>query len=155
MNNMQNDKVIASNRQVLRDYTIEKSYEAGIELFGSEVKSIRAGKVNLKGSFARVDEGQVYVFNMHINPYEYSRDEIDAVRKRRLLLHKKEIHQIFGKLTQKGYTLLPLKIYYKKRYVKIEIGLGKGKREYDKRHAIKEKQALREIKKGMAVEKGR
>jgi SsrA-binding protein len=92
---------------------------------------------------------------MHINPYEYSRDEIDAVRKRRLLLHKKEIHQIFGKLTQKGYTLLPLKIYYKKRYVKIEIGLGKGKREYDKRHAIKEKQALREIKKGMAVEKGR
>ncbi|MFC1548844.1 SsrA-binding protein SmpB [Candidatus Omnitrophota bacterium] len=138
-------KNIVTNRQAFRDFHIEKKFEAGIELFGNEVKSLRAGKANLKGSFCRIEKGEVFVFNMHINPYEFSSDETDPVRPRKLLLHKSEIGHIDIKLTQQGYALVPIRVYIKRGYAKIEIGLGKGKKHYDKRHALKEKQAKREI----------
>ena len=142
----QNNKAVVSNKKALRDFHIEKTYEAGIELFGKEVKSLRAGNANLKGSFARIEKGEVLLFNMHISPYEYSReDETDPLRPRKLLLHKAQIRQLETKLTQQGYTLVPLKVYFKKSYAKIELGLGRGKRLYDKRHAIKEKQAKKEM----------
>ncbi len=146
---MEEKKVIISNRQATRDFDIEKTYEAGIQLFGSEVKSIRAGKANLKGSFARIDNGQAMIFNMHINPYEFSREETDPVRTRKLLLHKAQIIQIDTKLKLKGYTLVPLKVYFTKRYVKVEIGLGKGRDLYDKRQQIKKGEAAREMKRAL------
>lgn len=147
------NKAIVTNRQALRDFHIEKTYEAGIQLFGNEVKSLRAGKANLKGSFARMDHDEVFLYNMHISPYEYSCEETNPLRVRKLLLHKAQIMQIIGKLSQKGYTLVPLKVYFANRYVKVEIGLGKGKRMYDKRQDIKKSEAQREIKRAMRVKK--
>lgn len=147
--NMAENRILVSNRQALRDFHIEKTYEAGIELFGNEVKSLRAGKANLKGSFARVDNGEVFLYNMHISPYEYSHDETNPIRMRKLLLHKAQIMQIVGKLTQKGYTLVPLKVYFTKKYAKVEIGLGRGKNLYDKRQDIKKSEAQREMKRAM------
>jgi SsrA-binding protein len=146
---MEENRILISNRQATRDFEIEKTYEAGIQLFGSEVKSIRAGKANLKGSFARIDNGQAMIFNMHINPYEFSREETDPVRTRKLLLHKAEIIQIDTKLKLKGYTLVPLKVYFSKRYVKVQIGLGKGRNLYDKRQEIKKGEAAREMKRAL------
>ena len=141
----ENMKIVATNRQALRDFHIEKKFETGIELSGNEVKSLRAGKVNLKGSFARIENGECFLYNAHINPYEYSREESDPLRKRKLLLHKAQIRQLDIKLSQRGYALVPVKIYFKGSYAKVEIGLGKGKKLYDKRVALKEKQAKREI----------
>lgn len=146
---MAENRILVTNRQALRDFHIEKTYEAGIELLGNEVKSLRAGKANLKGSFARVDDGQIFLFNMHISPYEYSLAETNPVRVRKLLLHKAQIIQIMGKLTQKGYTLVPLKVYFTRKYAKVEIGLGKGKNLYDKRQDIKKGEVQREIKRAM------
>ena len=142
---MPENKATISNKQARRDFHIEKTYEAGLELFGNEVKSVRAGKANLKGSFARIERGEVFLYDMHITPYKYSQEEVDPVRSRKLLLHKKEIAYIEVKLTQQGYALVPLKVYFKRSYAKVEIGLGKGKKLYDKRHALKEKQAKREV----------
>lgn len=146
---MTNNTIIVTNRQALHDFHIEKTYEAGIVLCGNEVKSLREGKANLKGSFAKVENGEIYLYNMHINPYEFSCSEIDPLRKRKLLLHKAQIRQLIVHLEQKGYALVPLKVYFKKEYAKVEIGLGKGKKLYDKRKELKEKEAQREIDKAM------
>ncbi len=146
---MADNKASISNKQAYRDFYIEKTYEAGLELFGSEVKSIREGKANLKGSFARVERGEVLLYGMHITPYKFSREDTDPIRARKLLLHKKEIRYIEEKLTQKGYALVPLKVYFKRSYAKVEIGLGRGKKLYDKREALKEKQAKREVERAL------
>ncbi|MGB2599865.1 MAG: SsrA-binding protein SmpB [Candidatus Omnitrophota bacterium] len=141
----QNGKTVVTNRQALRDYYVEKAYEAGLQLKGNEVKSLRAGKANLKGSFARIEKGEIFVYNMHISPYEYSREDYDPLRPRKLLLHKAQIKQIWTGLSQKGYTLVPLKIYFKRGHAKMEVALARGKRQYDKRVTLKEKQARREM----------
>ncbi|MDD2928160.1 MAG: SsrA-binding protein SmpB [Candidatus Omnitrophica bacterium] len=135
-------KIIASNHKGYRDYAVIESFECGVELKGSEVKSVRQGKVNLNDSFARVEEGELILYNTHINPYaEASYMNVEPTRKRRLLLHKNQIEKLKGKLTQKGLTLIPLKIYFNPRgFVKIEIALGKGKKLYDKRDDIKRRE---------------
>ena len=138
-------KAIITNKQASRDYYIDKTYEAGIELRGNEVKSLRGGKGNLKGAFAHIEKGELFVYGMHISPYKYSRDEYDPVRRRKLLLHKSEIVQLDVKSSQQGYTLLPMKVYFSRGYIKIEIALARGKKHYDKRTALKKKEAKREI----------
>ena len=142
---MAGNKPNITNRSALRDYYIEKVYEAGLQLFGNEVKSIRAGKANLKGSFARIENGGVFIYNMHISPYEFSREEYNPVRKRKLLLHKSEVRQLFISTAQKGYAIVPLKIYFKRGYAKVELAIARGKKHYDKRRALKEKAVNKEI----------
>lgn len=144
--NKQNDiKVIATNRKAYHDYFIEETIEAGIELKGTEVKSVRLGHVNLKDSFARVENGEVFLYNMHISPYEKGNIfNVDPMRDRKLLLHKHEINRLAGYVQQKGYTLIPLKIYIKRGKIKVELAVAKGKKLYDKREAIaKETLSLR------------
>jgi len=138
-------KITITNRQALRDFHIDRGYEAGIMLKGNEVKSLRAGGANLKGSFAKIENEELFIYNMHIDPYEYSREECDPLRKRKLLLNKSEIKQLDMKTSQQGFTLVPIKVYFCRGYAKIEIALAKGKRQYDKRKALKEKQVKREI----------
>lgn len=141
-----NDNVIAQNRKASHDFFIEETYEAGIVLSGTEIKSIRAKRVNLKDSFARIDRGEVYLHNLHISPYEQgNRFNHDPTRARKLLLHKKEINKLIGETQQQGYSLIPLKIYIKNGVAKVLIGLGKGKKKYDKREDLKQKQAKRDI----------
>ncbi len=139
------EQAVTTNRQALRDYYVDKGFEAGLQLKGNEVKSLRGGKANLKGSFAKIEKGELFLENMHISPYEYSREDYDPLRPRKLLLHGSEIRQIVAKLTQAGYTLVPLKVYFKRGYAKVELGLARGRKLYDKRKAIKEKQAKKEI----------
>ena len=139
-------KVIARNRKARYDYTIEETIEAGIELRGSEVKSMREGKINISDSYAIVENGQVILRNLHISPYKMaSREQPDPLRPRRLLLHRKEIRKLFAKTEQKGMTLVPLTVYFKGKHVKIELGLGVGRKKYDKRQAIAEAEAKRRI----------
>jgi len=139
-------KVITENRKARHDYFIEETYEAGIVLKGTEVKSLRAGKVNLKDSYAQVEKGEMFLFNMHISPYEQgNRFNVDPLRTRKLLLHKREISCLYGKVKQQGLTLVPLKLYFKKGRVKVELALAKGKKTYDKREAMAERDAKREI----------
>jgi len=135
-------KIVASNHKGYRDYAVIESFECGIELKGSEVKSIRQGKINLNDSFARVEAGELILYNTHISPYtEASYLNVEPTRKRRLLLHKNQIEKLEGKLTQKGLTLIPLKVYFNpKGFVKIEIALGKGKKLYDKRDDIRRRE---------------
>lgn len=135
------------NRKAWHDYHIEDSIEAGVELIGSEVKSIRQGKVNLTEAFARVTKGELWLHGCHITPYENQNSfvDLDPMRRRRLLVHKKQIENLESASHRKGYTLMPLKIYFKKGYVKVEIGLGKGKKLYDKREDLKQKDADREM----------
>lgn len=141
-------KVAAQNRKARYDYAIEETYEAGIVLQGTEIKSIRKGSVNLKDSFARVKDGEIFLHNMHISPYEQgNRYNHDPTRSRKLLMHKKEIAKLFGATKQTGYSLIPLKVYIKGGRAKVLIGLGKGKRKYDKRETLKRKTAQREIEK--------
>ena len=143
-------KIITENRKARHDYTIEESFEAGIELKGTEVKSMRAGKANLKDSFAIVENGELYLYGMHISPYEQGNIfNVDPMRPRRLLMHKKEILRLLGKIKEQGLTLVPLKAYFKKDKIKIELALAKGKKLYDKREAAAEKSAKREIEKAM------
>ena len=143
-------KIITENRKARHDYTIEESFEAGIELKGTEVKSMRAGKANLKESFAIVENGELYLYGMHISPYEQGNIfNVDPMRPRRLLMHKKEILRLLGKIKEQGLTLVPLKAYFKKDKIKIELALAKGKKLYDKREAAAEKSAKREIEKAM------
>ena len=138
-------KLIANNKKAYHDYFIEETWEAGIELVGTEVKSLRMGKCSIKESFVRVDHGDVIVYGMHISPYEKGNIfNKDPLRPRRLLLHRYEIRKIVGKITQQGYTLVPLKVYLKGSLVKIEIGLAKGKKLYDKRADIAKKDQKRE-----------
>ncbi|MFZ5753261.1 MAG: SsrA-binding protein SmpB [Bacillota bacterium] len=139
-------KVVTENRKARHDYFIEETYEAGIALTGTEVKSLRAGKANLKDSYARVENGEMFLFNMHISPYEQgNRFNVDPLRARKLLLHKGEINRLFGKVMQQGLTLVPLKVYFKRGRAKVEIALAKGKKLHDKRDAIAEKDARREM----------
>ncbi|MCR5160406.1 MAG: SsrA-binding protein SmpB [Lachnospiraceae bacterium] len=138
-------KLIANNKKAYHDYFIEETWEAGIELVGTEVKSLRMGKCSIKESFVRIDHGDVIVYGMHISPYEKGNIfNKDPLRPRRLLLHRYEIRKIVGKITQQGYTLVPLKVYLKGSLVKIEIGLAKGKKLYDKRQDIAKKDQKRE-----------
>ena len=143
-------KQIASNRKAYHDYFVEDKYEAGIELCGTEVKSIRMGHVNLKDAFCIVKDGQMMVHGMHISPYEkgniFNRDPLRA---RRLLMHKKEILRLYGKVKQDGYALVPLSIYFKGPRIKLEIGLCKGKKLYDKRAAAATRDAKREMERHM------
>ncbi len=138
-------KLIANNKKAYHDYFIEEKYEAGIELYGTEVKSLRMGKCSIKESFIRIDHGEVFVYNMHISPYEKGNIfNKDPLRIKKLLLHRSEIRKITGKIAQKGYTLVPLQIYFKGSLAKVEIGLAKGKKLYDKRHDIAKKDQRRD-----------
>ncbi|QTN00271.1 MULTISPECIES: SsrA-binding protein SmpB [Sediminibacillus] len=141
---------IAQNRKAGHDFFIEETFEAGIALKGTEIKSIRAGRVNLKDSFARIDKGEAYLMNMHISPYEQgNRFNHDPTRTRKLLLHRKEIDKLIGATQQQGYSLVPLKVYIKNGVAKVLIGLGKGKKKYDKREDLKRKQAKRDVDRAM------
>ena len=143
-------KVITENRKARHDYTIEESFEAGIELKGTEVKSMRAGRANLKDSFAVIENGELYLYGMHISPYEHGNIfNVEPMRPRKLLMHKIEIMRLLGKTKEQGLTLVPLKAYFKKDKIKIELALAKGKKLYDKREAAAEKTAKREIEKAM------
>ena len=139
-------KIIAVNRKARHDFFIEDEYEAGMVLSGTEVKSLRLGKVNLKDSYARVKDGEVYVYQLHIGPYPFAfYGNHEPLRTRKLLLHKQEIKRINAKVNEKGHTLVPLKIYFKAGKVKISIALAKGKRQYDKRESIKRRDEQREL----------
>lgn len=150
MANDSRNKTLAENRKARHDYFIEESMEAGIELVGTEVKSIRGGKVNLKDSYAQVRNGEIFVCNMHISPYEQGNIfNKDPLRERRLLLHKSEIMRLAGFIAQQGYTLVPLSLYLKQGKVKVNLGVAKGKKNYDKRDAMLEKAAKRDIDRQM------
>jgi SsrA-binding protein len=139
-------KIIAQNRKARYDYFIEDELEAGLVLKGTEVKSLRLGKAHLKDAYARVKDGEVYVYQMHIGPYPFAYyDNHDPLRPRKLLLHKREIKRLYGKVNEKGFTLVPLKIYFKDGKVKITLALVKGKRKYDKREAIRRRDEKREM----------
>ncbi|WP_066058841.1 SsrA-binding protein SmpB [Robertmurraya korlensis] len=139
-------KVVAQNKKANHDYFIEETYEAGMVLQGTEIKAIRAGRINLKDSYARIQNGEIYLLNAHVSPYEQgNRYNHDPLRQRKLLLHKKEIDKLLGETKEAGYALVPLKVYLKNGYAKILIGLGKGKKNYDKREDLKKKEAKRDI----------
>lgn len=139
-------KVIAENRKARHDYSILEAYEAGVELTGTEVKSLRAGRVNLKDSYAQVINGELFLEGVHISPYEQgNRYNVDPLRRRRLLMHKREILKLYGQIKQEGLTLVPLKLYFSRGKVKVEIAKCKGKKLYDKRDSAASKDAKREI----------
>lgn len=140
-------QTIANNKKAYHDYFVVENYEAGIELFGTEVKSVRQGKINLKDAWCSIDNGEIYVNGMHISPYDHGNIfNRDPMRKRRLLMHKKEILKLFGTIKQQGYTLIPLSAYFKNGRLKIQVGLCKGKKNYDKRETIARKDAEREAR---------
>ena len=140
------ERNVAVNRRAFHDYFIDEKYECGIVLTGPEVKSLRAGRCNLRDGFARIDENEAWLENVHISPYEQANlMNHDPVRPRKLLLHRKQIATLIGKVRQKGYTLIPLRVYFVRNHAKVELGLARGKREYDKREAIAERDAKREI----------
>ena len=148
MTQQKSSKLIAENRKAYHDYYIEERMEAGLELTGTEVKSIRQGKVNLNDSYAAVQEGELWLHGMHVSPYEQgNRFNSDPIRTRRLLMHKREILRLFGNVRQEGLTLVPTKLYFKNGIVKIEISLARGKKNFDKRDSEAKKQAVREIEK--------
>ena len=139
-------KLIAQNKKAFHDFFIEETYECGIELVGTEVKSLREGRVNLKDSYASISNGEVYIKNMHISPYEKGNIfNKDPLRERKLLLHKYEILKLVGKIKEKGYSLIPTKVYLKNSLVKVELALAKGKKLYDKRDDIAKKDAKRDM----------
>lgn len=145
------EKVISSNRKLFRDYEVLETVEAGIELRGSEVKSLRENRANIDDSFARVEGDEVYLYNCHITPYEkasYFKEE--ATRPRRLLLHKKQIRKLIGQVAQKGYTLVPMRMYFNKRgLAKVALSLGRGKKLYDRREDIKKRDSERELRRSL------
>lgn len=145
-------KLIANNKKAYHDYFIEENYEAGISLAGTEVKSIRMGKCSVKEAFVRIENGEMILYGMHISPYEKGNIfNKDPLRPRKLLMHKKEIHKLTGKIAEKGYTLVPLSVYLKGSYVKVEIGLAKGKKLYDKREDLAKKAVRREAEREFKV----
>ena len=149
-NGWQEHKIIAQNKKAYHDYFVEEKYEAGIELFGTEVKSLRAGKVNLKDSFCKVYAGELLALGVHISPYEQGNVfNKDPLRHKRLLMHKKEIMKLNGYLTRDGYSLIPLSLYFKGSRVKVEIGLCKGKKLYDKRESDAKRDANRMMERTM------
>ena len=147
-------KIAAQNRKAFHDYFVEDRYEAGIELFGTEVKSIRAGTLNLKDAYCTVKDGELFVHNMHVSPYEKGNIfNKDPVRTRKLLMHKREIRKLHALIKQDGYTLVPLSVYFKDARVKLEVGLCKGKKNYDKRDSAAKRDAQREIEGPLAAER--
>ena len=145
-------KLVANNKKAFHDYFIEDTYEAGIALAGTEVKSLRAGKCSIKESFIRVEKGEMFIYGMHISPYEKGNIfNKDPLRVRKLLLHKKEIDKIFGKMKEKGNTVVPLQVYFSGSLVKVEIGIAKGKKLYDKRDDIAKKDQRREAEREFKV----
>ncbi len=139
-------KILATNKKAYRDYEIVETYEAGIELKGAEVKSVKAGRVSFKDSFILPKNGELYVMNLHISPWKYSTHEkLDPERPRKLLLHRWEIDRIIGKVKEKGLTIIPVKFYLKNHLVKLEIALAKGKKKYEKKEQIKEKDIQRDM----------
>lgn len=145
-------KTIAQNKKAYHDYFVEETYEAGVSLFGTEVKSVRQGQVNLKDSWCDIDDGEMFIKGMHISPYEkgniFNRDPL---RPKKLLMHKKEILKLFGLVKVQGYTLVPLSLYFKGSKVKVAVGLCKGKKLYDKREVAAKKDAQRNIARAMSV----
>ena len=145
-------KLVAYNKKAYHEYFIEEKYEAGIVLHGTEVKSMRMGKCSIKEAFVRVENGEVFVYGMHVSPYEKGNIfNKDPLRVRKLLLHKQEINRMAGKIAEKGYTLVPLQVYFKDGKAKVEIGLAKGKKLYDKRHDIAKKDQRREAEKELKL----
>ena len=145
-------KLIANNKKAYHDYFIEDTYEAGISLAGTEVKSLRMGKCSLKESFIRIERGELFVYNMHISPYEKGNIfNKDPLRVRKLLLHRYEINKLSARVEQKGYTLVPLRVYFKGSLAKVEVGLARGKKLYDKRQDIAKKDMRREAEKEFKV----
>lgn len=141
-----NTKLIAKNPTAYHNYTIEDKLETGIVLSGTEIKSIRNGKVNLKDTYAHIKNGEVYIIGMHISPYEHGNIfNKDPLRDRKLLLNKREINKLIGLVNQKGYSLVPIALYFKGSFVKVELGIGKGKKLYDKRQDIAKKDAQKQI----------
>lgn len=145
-----NTKLIAKNPTAYHNYTIESKLEAGIVLYGTEIKSIRAGRVNLKDCYTGIKNGECFIYGMHISPYEHGNIyNKDPLRTRKLLLNKKEINRLFGMIKQKGYSLIPVSMYFKGNLVKIELGIGKGKKMYDKREDIAKKDAQMKINRAL------
>ena len=147
-------KLIAQNRKARHDYFIEETFQAGIELFGMEVKSLRAGRCNLGDSHIEFKNNEAFVVNMHISHYDHStiaRDKKDPTRRRRLLLHRRQINRLIGAVTRDGYTVVPLKIYFSGPFVKVDIALAKGKKQHDKRHDIAKRDARRETEKDFKI----
>ena len=144
-------KIVALNRRARHEYDIEDTFEAGLVLTGTEIKSIRAGKVQLADSHARINEGEAWLHGMHIAPYEQgNRTNVEAVRTRKLLLHRAEINRLFGKVNERGLTLVPLAVYLKNGFAKVELGIAKGRKLHDKREAIAEREAKRDQERAMS-----
>jgi SsrA-binding protein len=143
------DETVLTNRKARHDYLVLDTWECGIMLAGPEVKSVRDGRANLQDAYARVEDGEVWLYGMHVSPYSYSRMELDPVRKRKLLLHRKEITALERGTAEKGHTLVPLRVYFKDGRAKVELALARGKRAYDKRHAIAERDARREAERAL------
>lgn len=145
-------KLIANNKKAYHDFFIDETYEAGIALHGTEVKSMRLGKCSIKEAFIRIEDGEVFVYGMHVSPYEKGNIfNKDPLRVKKLLMHRSEINKLVGKIKEKGYTLVPLEVYFKDGKVKVEIGLARGKKLYDKREAMAKKDQLREAQKDFKV----
>ena len=145
-------RLIANNKKAYHDYFIEEKYECGIALHGTEVKSLRMGKCSIKEAFIRIENGEVFVYGMHVSPYEKGNIfNKDPLRVKKLLLHKQEIHKLLGKIKEKGYTLVPLQVYFSNGRAKVEIGLARGKKLYDKREDIAKKDARRETEREFTV----
>jgi SsrA-binding protein len=143
-------KDVAVNRRAYHDYFVDEKYEAGVVLTGSEVKSMRGGRCNLRDGFVRIDGHEAWLENVHVSPYAQANlMNHDPLRPRKLLLHRKQIATLIGKVKQKGYTLIPLRVYFSRNHAKVEVGLCRGKRQYDKREAIAERDAKREIERAM------
>ncbi len=148
----ESQKLIANNKKAYHDFFIDETYECGIALHGTEVKSMRMGKCSIKEAFVRIEDGEVFVYGMHVSPYEKGNIfNKDPLRVKKLLLHKYEINKLLGKIKEKGYTLVPLQVYFKHGKVKVEIGLARGKKLYDKREAIAKKDQRREAEKEFKV----
>ena len=145
-------KLVANNKKAYHDYFIDETYETGVALHGTEVKSIRMGKCSIKESFVRIENGEVFVYGMHVSPYEKGNIfNKDPLRVKKLLMHRYEINKLEGKIKEKGYTLVPLQVYFKEGKVKLEIGLARGKKLYDKRETIAKKDARRETEREFKV----
>jgi SsrA-binding protein len=141
------EKIVADNRKAFHDYHVLETFEAGVALLGTEVKAIREGRVNLRDSFGRVEDGEVFLHNVHISPYSHrGYSEHEPLRRRKLLLHKQEIRKLIGKTTERGMTIVPLRLYFKNGRVKVAIALAKGKKEYDRRETIKRRETDRETR---------
>lgn len=152
MNKEKNNRLVANNKKAFHDYFIEEKYEAGIALHGTEVKSLRMGKCSIKEAYVRIDGNEVYIQQMHISPYEkgnlFNRDPL---RDRKLLLHKREIRKLIGAVSKQGYTIVPLQVYFKNANVKVEIGLARGKKLYDKRRSIADRDQKREAERDFKI----